>query len=126
MPALRRGVRRGRARILQKRVEEDPLPAANYVKTRAALAREAAEVRPRPRTRLAIKELTKNQEDEVIVISERDTGLEDNKVQKELLQEEKEDKGAMGDESGGLSANKAAGVEEEGNSAPFPEKVCFF
>ncbi|KAH0449490.1 hypothetical protein IEQ34_020182 [Dendrobium chrysotoxum] len=29
----------------------------------------------------------------------------------------------MGDDSGGLSANKAAGQEEEGNTAPFPEKV---
>ncbi|KAL5563376.1 hypothetical protein UlMin_033719 [Ulmus minor] len=29
----------------------------------------------------------------------------------------------MGDESGGLSANKAAGQEEEGNTPPFPEKV---
>ncbi|PKA52382.1 Casein kinase I isoform delta-like [Apostasia shenzhenica] len=29
----------------------------------------------------------------------------------------------MGDDSGGLSANKAAGQEEEGSTAPFPEKV---
>ncbi|KAG6630077.1 hypothetical protein CIPAW_14G130200 [Carya illinoinensis] len=29
----------------------------------------------------------------------------------------------MADDSGGLSANKAAGQEEEGNTAPFPEKV---
>lgn len=121
MPVLRKGVRRGRARILPKRSDEPPR-VGNYVKTRAALAREAAEARPRPRTRLAIRELNKNQDDEVIVISERDTGLEDKKVQE--LQEE-EDKGAMGDESGGLSANKAAGIEEEGSSAPFPEKVCF-
>lgn len=122
MPVLRRGVRRGRARIVHNHFE-DPPRAGTYVKTRAAVAREAAEARPRPRTRLAIKELNKNQEDEVIVISERDTGFEDKKVQQ--LQEE-EDKGAMGDESGGLSANKAAGIEEEGSSAPFPEKVCFF
>lgn len=122
MPVLRRGVRRGRARILQKHFEEPPR-AGTYVKTRAAVAREAAEARPRPRTRLAIKELNKNREEEVIVISERDTCLEDKKVQQ--LEEEEEDKGAMGDESGGLSANKAAGIEEEGTSAPFPEKVCF-
>ena len=120
---LRRGVRRGRARIVQNRFEEPPRPG-NYVKTRAAVAREAAEARPRPRTRLAIKELNNNQDDQVIVISERDTGLEDRKVQG--LEEEQEDKGAMGDESGGLSANKAAGIEEEGSSAPFPEKVFLF
>ncbi|XP_010044967.2 casein kinase 1-like protein HD16 isoform X2 [Eucalyptus grandis] len=29
----------------------------------------------------------------------------------------------MGDESGGLSANKAGGQEEEGSTAPFPERV---
>ncbi|GMJ00896.1 Photoregulatory Protein Kinase 1, MUT9P-LIKE-KINASE 4, Arabidopsis EL1-like 2 [Hibiscus trionum] len=29
----------------------------------------------------------------------------------------------MGDDSGGLSANKAAGREEEGSTAPFPERV---
>ncbi|XP_023512698.1 casein kinase 1-like protein HD16 isoform X1 [Cucurbita pepo subsp. pepo] len=119
MPVLRRGVRRGRGRIVQKHFEEPP-PAGAYVKTRAAVAREAAEARPRPRTRLAIKELNKNQEEEVIVISQRDTDLEDKKVQG---LEVEEDKGAMGDESGGLSANKAAGIEEEGSSAPFPEKV---
>ncbi|PRQ55222.1 hypothetical protein RchiOBHm_Chr1g0322201 [Rosa chinensis] len=28
----------------------------------------------------------------------------------------------MADDSGGLSANKAAGQEEEGSTAPFPEK----
>ena len=33
----------------------------------------------------------------------------------------------MGDyDSGRLSANKAVGQEEEGNTAPFPEKVFFF
>lgn len=31
----------------------------------------------------------------------------------------------MGDDSGGLSANRAAGQEEEGNTNPFPEKVIF-
>lgn len=32
----------------------------------------------------------------------------------------------MGDESGGLSANRAAGQEDEGNTVPFPEKVFSF
>ncbi|KAB1213010.1 Ferric reduction oxidase 6 [Morella rubra] len=35
----------------------------------------------------------------------------------------KEEKGVMADDSGGLSANKAAGQEEEGNTAPFLEKM---
>ena len=29
----------------------------------------------------------------------------------------------MADDSGGLSANKATGQEEEGSTAPFPERV---
>ncbi|KAB2015472.1 hypothetical protein ES319_D08G027400v1 [Gossypium barbadense] len=29
----------------------------------------------------------------------------------------------MGDDCGGLSANRAVGQEEEGNTAPFPERV---
>ncbi|KAK8635327.1 hypothetical protein V6N13_004068 [Hibiscus sabdariffa] len=36
---------------------------------------------------------------------------------------DKEKESVMGDDSGGLSANKAAGREEEGSTAPFPERV---
>lgn len=124
MPELRRGVRRGRARVANKR--SDPPPSRNYVKTRAAVAREAAEALARPR-RLAARKLKQKdqEEDQVIVISERDSDSERRKG-KEKVEQEKV-RPAMGDDSGGLSANKAAGQEEEGNTAPFPERVrdCF-
>lgn len=122
MPELRRGVRRGRARVAHKR--SDPPPLRNYVKTRAAVAREAAEALARPRTRLAARKLKEEDpEDQVIVLSERDSDSERIKGKEKV---EEEEKPAMGDESGGLSANKAAGQEEEGNTAPFPERVCIF
>ncbi|KAF5735728.1 protein kinase 3 [Tripterygium wilfordii] len=116
MPQRPRGVRRGRGRV------EPNAPTRNQVKTRAAAAREAATeaARERPRTRLAAKRLRKQeeekekvQEDQVIVISERDSDLKSKKATK----------GVMADDSGGLSANKAGGQEEEGNTTPFPEKV---
>jgi hypothetical protein len=109
MPELRRGVRRGRAKVAHKRSEP---PVGNYVKTRAAVAR--------------AKKLKLEKEEEhqqVIVISERDSGSERKKGKKVVG---KEEKGPMADDSGGLSANKAAGQEEEGSTAPFPEKVCAF
>ncbi|KAF3444433.1 hypothetical protein FNV43_RR14125 [Rhamnella rubrinervis] len=119
MPELRRGVRRGRARVAHKR--SDPPPLRNYVKTRAAVAREAAEALVRPRTRLAARQLKdEDPEDQVIVLSERDSDSERRKGKEKV---EEEEKPAMGDDSGGLSANKAAGQEEEGNTAPFPERV---
>lgn len=122
MPELRRGVRRGRARVAHKR--SDPPPLRNYVKTRAAVAREAAEALARPRTRLAARKLKEEDpEDQVIVLSERDSDSERRKGKERV---EEEEKPAMGDDSGGLSANKAAGQEEEGNTAPFPERVCVF
>lgn len=123
MPELRRGVRRGRARVAHKR--SDPPPLRNYVRTRAAVAREAAEALARPRTRLAARKLKEgDQDDQVIVISEKDSDSGRRKGKEKV--EEEEDKAAMGDDSGGLSANKAAGQEEEGNTAPFPERVCLF
>lgn len=42
-----------------------------------------------------------------------------------LVREEVEEiEGVMGDESGGLSANKGVAQEDEGNTTPFPERVC--
>lgn len=126
MPELRKGVRRGRPATL--------VAGQNCVKTRAAVAREAAAAaekeRPRPRTRLAAKKLKAKQEGgqegkgnkkPVIVISEKDCELERKEKGKKVNNNKK-----MGDDSGGLSANKAAGQEEEGSTAPFPERVCFF
>ena len=55
----------------------------------------------------------------MIVISEK----EDSDSEGEREEKEEENKAVMADDSGGLSANKAAGQEEEGSTAPFPEKV---
>lgn len=110
MPELRRGVRRGRAKVAHKRSEP---PVGNYVKTRAAVARAK-------RLKLEEKEEKEEDQQQVIVISERDSGSERKKGKKVVG---KEEKGLMADDSGGLSANKAAGQEEEGSTAPFPEKV---
>ena len=97
------------------------------MKTRAAVAREAAKASARPRTRARLGS-RKPRKEEVIVISERES--EEKKVEEELQEQEEEEeekgKAVMGDESGGLSANKAAGQEDEGNTVPFPEKVFTF
>ncbi|RXH85291.1 hypothetical protein DVH24_042059 [Malus domestica] len=126
MPELRRGVRRGRARVASK--PSDPPPRSR--RTRATVAREAAaEAVVRPRTRLAVRKLKEEEkqepvpvpeEDPVIVISVKDSDSEGSKGEEKV---EEDKKAVMADDSGGLSANKAAGQEEEGSTAPFPEKV---
>ncbi|XP_057755034.1 casein kinase 1-like protein HD16 [Arachis stenosperma] len=124
MPELRSGPRRGRAQVGRK-IAEPPSPAANYVKTRAAVARAAAAVatvaEERPRTRLAAKKL-EQEEKPVIVISEEEAESDVERA-KNKKSEERIEVGVMGDESGGLSANKGAAQEDEGNTAPFPERV---
>ncbi|KAG8637303.1 casein kinase 1-like protein HD16 [Manihot esculenta] len=133
MPELRRGVRRGRAGLTPQNRQPDPPRVQNCVKTRAAVARE----RKRPLTRLETKRLKEKQEDnKVIVISEKEDSeflISERKKKgkknlavvsvKEKQEEDVKRVGIMGDDSGGLSANKAVGQEEEGNTAPFPEKV---
>ncbi|KAF7807181.1 casein kinase 1-like protein HD16 [Senna tora] len=115
MPEPRIGVRRGGAALNRSSQEA---PARKYVKTRAAVAREAAAAaaKERPRTRLAVKKL--KQKKPVIVISESSSGI--NRVKENRAKEEVE--GIMGDGSGGLSANKGV-KQDDGNAAPFPEKV---
>ncbi|XP_062005766.1 F-box protein At3g07870-like [Rosa rugosa] len=83
----------------------------------------------RPRTRLAVKKLKEEEvlpepekekeKDRVNVISEK----EDSDSEGEREEEEEENKAVMADDSGGLSANKVAGQEEENSTTPFPEKV---
>uniref|UniRef100_A0A6N2K8A0 non-specific serine/threonine protein kinase n=1 Tax=Salix viminalis TaxID=40686 RepID=A0A6N2K8A0_SALVM len=141
MPELRRNRARLARNQQQQQNQTDPPVGKGYVKTRAAVAREA---KKRPRTRLESKRLKEKEEEgdnsnrnrnknrrveeeeegkKVILISESD------KKGKNLLvdieEEEKVEtlKVPMADESGGLSANKAGGQEEEGNTAPFPDKV---
>ncbi|XVE78790.1 hypothetical protein DITRI_Ditri14bG0006300 [Diplodiscus trichospermus] len=140
MPELRKGVCRGRDTVAQHKQqpqqEQKQKRQRNQGRKRAAAAAAVAAEGGRPRTRLASKRLKEedhcqvvvaettredhNHNNQVIVISERDSELE----RKELVKVDKEKKGAvMGDHSGGLSANKAAGQEEEGSTAPFPERV---
>ncbi|XP_030458433.2 casein kinase 1-like protein HD16 [Syzygium oleosum] len=131
MPELRRGVRRGRAPLARKRSEpprgrpepqQQPTAAAaaaagNYVKTRAAVARERA----RGGRELGTEEPAarkKGRRGRAGVAPEREVEAEGGEGDKEEVEVE-----AMGDESGGLSANKAGGQEEEGSTAPFPERV---
>jgi hypothetical protein len=145
MPELRRN-RARLARNQQQQKQTDPPVARNYVKTRAAVAREA---KKRPRTRLEAKRLKEKEEEgdnsnrnrnsnsnrrveeeeegkRVILISESDKKGKNLLVDIEEEEKVEKLKGPMADDSGGLSANKAGGQEEEGNNAPFPDKVCLF
>ncbi|CAH1446708.1 unnamed protein product [Lactuca virosa] len=95
----------------------------NHVKTRAAAAREATAVGVEPKQQKKPRLPTKKKKEglakkPVVVISEAE---EDKKRTEETGEETF--KGAMADGSGGLSANKVTGQEEEGNTAPFPERV---
>ena len=136
MPELRKGVCRGRATVAQ---QQQPRQEQKQTRQRNQGRKRAAAEGGRPRTRLAVKRLKEedhrqvvvattaredhNQNHQLIVISERDSDI----LRKELEKVDKEKKGAvMGDDSGGLSANKAAGQEEEGSTAPFPERVCLW
>ncbi|XVF04578.1 hypothetical protein REPUB_Repub05bG0096000 [Reevesia pubescens] len=140
MPELRKGVRKGRAKLAPPQQQQLQQPQKQTRHRNQGLKRApaaAAAERGRPRTRLATKRLKEQDhrqvavaataiEDhnhknrQVIVISERDSDIE----RKKLVKVDIEKKGGvMGDDSGGLSANKAAGQEEEGSTAPFPERV---
>ncbi|CAI0409858.1 unnamed protein product [Linum tenue] len=135
MPELRRGVRRGRAGLAphnKRRSEELPFTPDCARTPRTAVAREV------PRTRLQTRRLKEKEDreknkdrevddDKVVVISDREEesgGKGDNLVPIVDLEAEEDIKaGGMGDDSGGLSANNAAGQEEEGTTVPFPERV---
>ncbi|KAK2969113.1 hypothetical protein RJ640_028577 [Escallonia rubra] len=139
MPELRSGLRRrqappvnsggggGRRRATPAKRSEHLV--GNYIKTRAAVAKEeAAEgtkaavkaegVKPRRRRGKGKKE-EREEEEKVVVISDDKKGEEGG--EKGEAFEKGKDK--MADASGGLSANKVTGQEEEGNTAPFPERV---
>lgn len=130
MPELRRGVRRCRAPVDKPRspAKRSEHLVGNYVRTRAAAAKEAANAKAaearRPRIRLTPKE-----EAPVIVISEESSDLDRNRIEEEIKEAEEEGVGLvigkekMDDDSGGLSANKVTGQEEEGSTTPFPETV---
>ncbi|KAL7202990.1 hypothetical protein ACSBR1_034439 [Camellia fascicularis] len=123
MPDLRRGV--GVAPRTRKKSE---VVVGNYIKTRAAVAKAKAKARARAALAAgaAAAAAKKRKEVQLALISE-----EDNKVAEEggsFPRSGGRVRGGggaetMGDESGGLSANKVTGQEEEGSTAPFPETV---
>ncbi|GMI74271.1 Photoregulatory Protein Kinase 1, MUT9P-LIKE-KINASE 4, Arabidopsis EL1-like 2 [Hibiscus trionum] len=118
MPELRKGVCRGRAKLaLPQQQQEEAGKQTRQGNRGRKRATSSVEV-GRPRTRLAAKKL-KEDIPQVVVISGRESDI----VREELVKVDKEEEVVMEDDSGGLSANKAAGREEEGNTAPFPERV---
>lgn len=123
MPRGRRpvGGRRNQARGGSGRV------AGNRVRTRAVVAREAARSKPAEEEPAAAEE---PEEVPVIHISEgsasdsnrnRLGGAQDGEGKPIRVSSGKKE--GMADDSGGLSANKLTGQEEEGSTTPFPETV---
>ncbi|CAL9068602.1 unnamed protein product [Musa banksii] len=131
-PAVDRPLRNTRARAAAAAAAKKPEPAgvaaggSRRVRTRAAAPRPAS-AKGRQRVRSA-----KGRQ----ILVEEEEGRESDRLKDVVLvEEEKRGKGLvsraeeargkemMGDESGGLSANRAARQEEEGNTNPFPEKV---
>ncbi|KAJ4971836.1 hypothetical protein NE237_004935 [Protea cynaroides] len=152
MPELRSGLRRARVPVVdqgrQTRAAKKSEPVVgNCVRTRAAVAKKAAKDEAarigtktragKPRTRLSVRNRARAA---VILISDK-KGESDRDRVRETREEgkgkvgdridnlgvgfcaENQKKEMMGDDSGGLSANKVGGQEEEGNTAPFPERV---
>ncbi|GAB2270697.1 Casein kinase 1-like protein hd16 [Dionaea muscipula] len=135
--------KRGRRPSLNYQSPKSKHLVGNYIRTRAASAKEAAEARAaaagdikgaedlggsadRPRTRLAVKEVGEEKEktSPVIVISDKgeslgDLGRLEEEDEEGVVKKEEE---MLGDDTGGLSANKATAQDDE-NKAPFPERV---
>lgn len=105
MPELRSARARGRARALGQPVSIEK-PKRNPRRRAAA---------KKPRKRLAV------QKGKNVILEGENT----EKIQEKVSPREEivGKPGVMGDDSAGLSANKAAGQEEEGSTAPFPERV---
>ncbi|CAL9208724.1 casein kinase 1-like protein HD16 [Musa acuminata AAA Group] len=130
-PAVDRPLRNTRARAAAAAAKK-PEPAgvaaggSRRVRTRAAAPRPAsAKGRQRVRSAKGRQILVEEEEGresdrlkDVVLVEEEKRG-------KGLVSQAEEARGKemMGDESGGLSANRAARQEEEGNTNPFPEKV---
>ncbi|KAH7838387.1 hypothetical protein Vadar_025734 [Vaccinium darrowii] len=120
MPELRSGLRRDRrAPVDQRHRQTKKKPAqlvGNYVKTRAAVAREAAEAKAKAAAR---KASAKKRKEVVVILEDKEVEVGERKGREGLIEERER----MGDESGGSSANKVTGKEEEGTTSPFPDKV---
>ncbi|GFZ18229.1 protein kinase family protein [Actinidia rufa] len=125
MPELRRGVRRGRPPVNQRRRCQNPGKKSehligNYIRTRAAAAKEAAAVvtkKGEEEKVIAVLEESKvelGEREGVCLARSGGEGRVGEIVEREIV---------MGDDSGGLSANKVNGKEEESSTTPFPERV---
>ncbi|CAA7016778.1 unnamed protein product [Microthlaspi erraticum] len=126
MPELRRGVRRGRVTdaVALNQQPAEKKQRKSTVRTRKPVAGGVTEAAERPRTRLAARKLKEEdkvivQENPVLALS-KDIDIDRSKG-KEVVGEEEKKVMAIGNDSGG--SNKAAAQEEEGNTAPFPERV---
>ncbi|KAG6475239.1 casein kinase 1-like protein HD16 [Zingiber officinale] len=143
MPVLRRGARRrGRAPTLSPvdrpsqntrarttAIHNNPGPSGDAAggSRRGRSRAPASAPRGRRRVRSATGRLVFIEEEEgkegdqfkeVVVLEEETKGKGTARPAEEVKEKE-----TMGDDSGGLSANRVAGQEEEGNTTPFPEKV---
>ncbi|CAN6465488.1 unnamed protein product [Victoria cruziana] len=153
MPELRSGVRRGRAPPVnnqqrargrcaaRKKLQEQACRTICRIRTRAAAAKEAAEAAKAQKKYRAVKPTTQVLKrnrvagGKVVAVdvrlgTNRAVNLADQRlVQPDTAAGQAEATPAdlgdrmMGDESGGVSADKVVGQEDEGNTAPFPEKV---
>jgi len=153
MPELRSGVRRGRAPVVDKRRRQNQAEkksehlVGNFIKTRAAAAKEATEAKAKAKAKAAEvaprrgrgarlggtakKGKGKEEEKEQVIVVSEGTKVEGGEREGGSLPRSGGeggktgvgDRGIMGDDSGGLSANKVTGQEEEGSTAPFPERV---
>ncbi|WOL02622.1 casein kinase 1-like protein HD16 [Canna indica] len=140
MPELRSGARRGgrapppppvdrplrntRARAAAKNPAVAGVAAGGSRRGRNRAPAAAAKGRQRVRSAkgrlVLVEEKDSVKSKEVVVIEEEEEKKEKGCTKKA---EEERGKDRMGDDSGGLSANRVAGQEEEGNTTPFPEKV---
>ncbi|THU49682.1 hypothetical protein C4D60_Mb06t12110 [Musa balbisiana] len=135
-PPVDRTLRNTRARAASKKPEVEAVAAggSRRVRTRAAEARTAVAAEGRQRARSAKGKLVlieegggkkSDQLKEVVVVEEEEEEEEEEEKGKGRTKQPEEIRGKemMGDDSGGLSANRVVGQEEEGNTTPFPEKV---
>ncbi|RWW12693.1 hypothetical protein GW17_00023629 [Ensete ventricosum] len=133
-PPVDRPLRNTRARAASKKPEVVLVAAggSRQVRTRAAEARAASAAKGRQRARSAKGKLVLIEEGEgkkfdqlkeVVVVEEEEEEEEKKGKGRTKQPEEIRGKETMGDDSGGLSANRVVGQEEEGNTTPFPEKV---
>ncbi|XP_042437428.1 casein kinase 1-like protein HD16 [Zingiber officinale] len=126
-PPVDRTLRNTRARAAAKNSNPGPAGVAAGGSRRGRGRAPSSAARGRQRVRSSTGRLVfveeweakeSDQLKEVVVLKEETKGKGREKQAEEVKAKE-----MMGDDSGGLSANRVAGQEEEGNTTPFPEKV---